>query len=172
MNAVSSPLDVLYRTRSCDGFRIVPVYRRLDATLAGRIVNLWERHRLLPEQADPTRRLDTVVCVAFDPFGELAAVNSARRVHLDGRLLFDYRIFIRPRNGVPRLKVEMTRSARELLARVPLEQPPEALLLSFANPRLNRDEVIRELTAAGYRQWLTPRGRAAWLYEFDPSQRL
>ncbi len=150
----------------------MPVYQRLDATLASRIVNLWQRHRLLPAQADPAQRLQHVVCVAFDPYGELAAVNSARPVRMDGRLMFEYRIFIRPRNGVPPLKLAMTRTARELLARVPLKEPAEAFVLSFVNPRLDRPEVIQWLVDAGYRQWRTPRGRTAWIFEFDPAQRL
>lgn len=161
-------LQKLYNPFNCRDFTIQPVYQRLDPVLAGRILNLWQRHRILPQQAQPTTRLKQVVCVAFDPFGELAALNTAFVQTFDGQKFYRYRLFIRPQNGNPDLRFAMTKRARELLRRIQHEDPMAGLMIVLENPKLRRDEVYEAMFLAGYRKaGLDHQGRDVWVFDFD-----
>lgn len=163
--------ESLFEPRMLNGFTIQPVWQRLDAELAGRIINLWQRHRILPRGANAQARVRDAVCVAFDPYGELAAVNSVFRMTHDDTDYYAYRIFIRPFNGEPQLKIVMTGMARQLLAAWPDPNRPSGLALVLENPRLRRDEVRDLLLLRGYRNGgLTASGQILWIYDFPNSK--
>ena len=163
----SISMEALYAPIPCEGFSIVPVMGRMDPDLGAEIEALWARHRILPAGADSQRRLQQVVCIARDPEGVLASVCTAYRVKHQGKLYFAYRLFIRPHNGVPSLKVEITRVAREFLRDLPMPNKPNGLYLVLENPKLRRDEVTQALIFKGYRRaGLDAQGRDVWIFDF------
>lgn len=153
------------------GYLLIPVYRCTTAAQRAAAIGFWFEHKATNEPCLAERRSHELVylAVAADGrIGGLTSVSLARR-DTDGRTVYNFHIFIAPRDRVPYLMRELTNRTRDLLRRDSRSTPASGMRLVADNPKLHRPGIRRYLVRQGY----CPRGQNRhgidqWFAPFDP----
>jgi hypothetical protein len=151
-------------------YRIDPVFGTMTPQLRGELVQFWLDEGALPNANTAWARTDEVVCLARDPGGEIASVNTARLAPLQrpDNLHYFYRMFTRPRDRRLELVIGMVRACRTFLEASPLRDPrARGLVIVAGNPKLQSPAGRRLLSGNGWTLvGTTPRGLDLWRKPF------
>ncbi len=150
------------------------VYLRTTETERAEILALWHDEGAVDDQDEAKRRSLEAVFLVRNAAGELAGVSTVGFVRIkDGRLFYNYRMFLRQSDRVPNLMVAVVLATREFLRT--FQHPkaePAGLLHINENPKLMRPGIRRIFERVGYRYWgQTPEGEDVWVVEFDQPSR-
>lgn len=152
-------------------YRLDSVYLRTTEAERAEIMALWQSQGVVPDPAERLRRSHEVVLMVRNPAGELVGVSTVGLTRVqDGRVLYVYRMFLRPRDRVPQLMTTVTDGTRDFLRGFDHPQAQVAGLLIVAeNRKLMRPGLRRTFERHGYQyRGTTPQGQDLWLAEFPP----
>src|SRR5207245_7892886 len=129
------------------------------------IVALWNGAGAVKDPEEAERRSREAVFLVRAKSGELAGLSTVglSRVE-DGRMFYEYRMFLRKRDRIPYLMVAVTAATRDFLRnfRHPDLQPAGMIHIN-ENPRLMKPGARRVFVRLGYRYWrMPPRGADVW----------
>lgn len=147
-------------------YRIDAVFGQMTSQLRGELVQFWLDHRALPDANAAWARTDEIVCIARDPAGAIASVNTVYLAPLQGPddLHYFYRMFTRPQDRLLELTTGMVRLCREALAASPLrDRRARGVVIVAENPKLQGPAGHRLLSS---KDWVllgkNPRGFDVW----------
>jgi hypothetical protein len=146
------------------------VYLRTTRAERSEIIALWRDEDALDDHADAKRRSREAVFLVRNASGELAGVSTVGFVRIkDGRIFYNYRMFLRTRDRVPNLMTGVVLASREFLRTFQHpELQPDGLLHINENPKLMRPGARRVFERIGYRYWgKTSQDEDVWAMEFD-----
>jgi hypothetical protein len=134
------------------GYRLENVYLRSTDMQRGEILDLWYQHRAVPDPSERARRSHEAVYMVRDAAGELAGLSTVGPAPLaDGRIFYNYRMFLRPKDRVPYLMWAVTDGTRDFLRDFAHPQFQAAgLLIVTENPKLMRPGMRRSFRQHGY----------------------
>ena len=145
------------------------VYLRTTEAQRSEMVELWRNEGSGLEGADAERTSHEAVFLVRNPSGELAGVSTVALIRLkDGRRFYSCSLFLRPRDRVPYLMINVCDATRDFLRtfKHPLAQPAGMLNIN-ENPRLMRPGARRIFVRHGYTYWgQTSKGEDVWATEF------
>ena len=152
------------------GYRLTPVYGRLQPGVRDEIVGMWLAAGVLsPDEA--SRRVEEVVIAIRSPAGAVAGVNTVyvQDVPGGGGAYYFYRTFIRaPDRGVPGVTTAAFKAAVALLREHPHPRAPRGVVLIVENPKLFRRAAVARMERLGlHRMGRDARGREVWCLNFD-----
>ncbi len=145
------------------------VYLRTTQAQRFEIMALWLGEGALNDQAEAERRTHEAVFLVRNASGELAGLSTVGLVRIkDGRVFYAYRMFLRKRDRVPYLMVEVIKATREFLLTFPHPGlQPAGIIHINENPKLMRPGVRKTFERHGYRCWgTTPEAEEVWAIEF------
>jgi len=167
---LSSGLNIYFRD-----YLLENVYLRTTETQRSEILALWRSEGAGIEAADTERSSREAVFLVRAKSMELAGVSTVALVRLkDGRRFYSCSLFLRRRDRVPYLMINVCDATRDFLRNFkhPLSQPAGMLNIN-ENPRLMRPGVRKLFARHGYRHWgQTSRGEDVWATEFGEPDRL
>lgn len=152
-----------------NGYRLENVYLRSTDMQRGEILDLWYQHRAVPDPSERVRRSHEAVCLVRDATGALAGLSTVGPMQLaDGRVFYNYRMFLRPQDRVPYLMWAVTDGTRDFLRGFAHPQFQAAgLLIVTENPKLMRPGMRRSFQRHGYDyRGKTAQGLDLWVVEF------
>ena len=145
------------------------VYLRTTEAQRSEMVELWRNEGSGLEGADAERTSHEAVFLVRNRSGELAGVSTVALIRLkDGRRFYSCSLFLRPRDRVPYLMINVCDATRDFLRtfKHPLAQPAGMLNIN-ENPRLMRPGARRIFVRHGYTYWgQTSKGEDVWATEF------
>ena len=144
----ASELNVRFRD-----YLLENVYLRTTETQRSEILALWRDEGAGILGADAQRSSHEAVFLVRSAAGELAGVSNVALVRLkDGKRYYSYSMFLRKRDRVPYLMINVLDATRDFLRHFkhPVAQPAGLLSIS-ENPRLMRPGARRVLERHGYR---------------------
>lgn len=150
-------------------YQIDPVFGNLTPQLRGELVQFWLDEKALPDANQAWARTNEAVCIARDPAGTIASVNTVYLAQLQGGqgLHYFYRMFTRPRDRTLELVVGMVRICRTFLESSPLRDPrARGFVVIAENPKLRtpagrrllsgKDWTLVGQTNRGFDVWRKP----------------
>jgi hypothetical protein len=150
------------------------VYLRTTETQRAEILTLWRTEGAGIDAADAERSSREAVFLVRAPSGQLAGVSTVALVRLkDARRFYSCSLFLRKRDRVPYLMINVCDATRDFLRNFqhPLAQPAGMLNIN-ENRRLMKPGVRKLFTRHGYRYWgQTAHGEDVWITEFDQPDR-
>jgi hypothetical protein len=151
-------------------YRIDFVYGQVTPQLRGELVQFWLDEGALPDANTAWARADQTVCIARDPTGAIASVNTVYlgQLHGTGELHYVYRAFSRPRDRTLALTTGMSSACRDYLAASPLRDPRASGFVIIAqNPKLQSPAGHRLLSGRGWNLvGSTEHGNEVWRRPF------
>ena len=145
------------------------VYLRTTEAQRSEMVELWRNEGSGLEGADAERTSHEAVFLVRNRSGELAGVSTVALIRVkDGRRFYSCSLFLRPRDRVPYLMINVCDATRDFLRtfKHPLAQPAGMLNIN-ENPRLMRPGARRIFVRHGYTYWgQTSKGEDVWATEF------
>lgn len=148
------------------------VYLRTTEAQRLEMLELWRSEESGLEGPGAERSSREAVYMVRAPSGQLAGVSTVALIRLkDGRRFYSCSLFLRPRDRVPYLMINVCDATRDFLRtfKHPVAQP-DGMLNINENPRLARPGVRKLFARHGYKYWgQTARGEDVWITEFgDP----
>ena len=134
-------------------YRIDTVLGQMTPPLRGELVQFWLDEGALPDANAAWARTNEVVCIARDPSGAIASVNTVYLAPLQGADDFHYfyRMFARPKDRLLELTVRMVRACRTFLEASPLRDPrARGIVIVAENPKLRAPAGHRLLAGNGW----------------------
>lgn len=152
------------------GLTIRSAWGTIDESTRRKLVAFWLEQNALHDRLEAERRVNDVVCLAFDSDHNVVAVGSVIPGELGkhGAYWF-YRTFIRPDQRRLGLVARMFRLAARHLQTVGNDQAPltRGMAVIVENARLEHEAARRALRAEGLvRIGVTQHGRSIWKLDF------
>jgi hypothetical protein len=123
----------------------------MNDALREELAAFWRRYGAIADPAELRRRADEVVCIARDPAGELAAVNSVYVGELAGTPHYFYRQFVRPDERTWALSASLVRTASaHLRSSYRPGNAVSGLVLVAENAKLSRPGAKELLARLGW----------------------
>jgi hypothetical protein len=149
------------------GYRLTPVYRRIDTGLAQQIMDFWKGNRAIDDPIELKRRVAEVVYVALAPGGELIGISTVYIAYLDDKPYYFYRMFIQDNHRRAGMMRQITRATYDYLQQLPVENKPLGMIIVTENSKLMREGVRRMLVRHGcIYLGKTPRNLDMWKADF------
>lgn len=150
------------------GYRLVPVYLRVDLTLARQIIALWVRNGAIDDPVEIKRRLTDVAYVVVAPNGGMMGGSLVYLQNLTGNApCYFYRMFIQPNHRRPQMMARLTVATRDYLQRLALDNGARGVVIVTENRKLMREGMRRLLARIGFRYpGLSPQGVDMWRADF------
>mgnify|MGYP001826358088 CR=1 FL=1 len=153
------------------GYRLTPVYLAITDAERAEVIAMWRDARAFrdPSVAEQRSR-EVVLLVRHAACGDLAGVSTValKPRPTDGRMLYHYRMFLRPEHRQPHLMRAVTNATRDHLRafRHP-DVAPAGMLIVTENRKLMRPGLKRLLERHGYEyRGRERRGLDVWLTRF------
>jgi hypothetical protein len=153
------------------GYRLTPVYLGITDAERAEVIAMWRDARAFrdPSVAEQRSR-EVVLLVRHAASGDLAGVSTValKPRPADGRMLYHYRMFLRPEHRQPHLMRAVTNTTRDVLRdfRHP-DAEPAGMLIVTENRKLMRPGLKRLLERHGYEyRGRERRGLDVWLARF------
>lgn len=162
--------------RQFHNYKIYDIHQNKTPEIRAAIIEFWQRNRILPPGVDPAQRVDQVVLVSIHESGHIAGVTTVyqedlRHIGCDdsfGKKYYFYRMFIQPRDRVPRMMDFMLKMTFDVLQSIKMPDKPEGLIVVFENRKASRRGVRRVIEKLGFIQIATdPRGNACYMRDFS-----
>jgi hypothetical protein len=148
------------------------VYLRTTEAQRSEMRELWRNEGSGLEGPEAERSSQEAVYMVRNPSGELAGVSTVALIRLkDGRRFYSCSLFLRPRDRVPYLMINVCDATRNFLRtfKHPVSQPAGMLNIN-ENPRLMGPGVRKLFARHGYRYWgQTAQGEDVWITDFGES---
>jgi type 2 lantibiotic biosynthesis protein LanM len=155
----------------CNGYRLESVYLRLTEAQRAEVLTLWHNEGVLCSPSGAERFSREAGFLVRACSGELAGVCVLPLVQTeDGRIFYDFGLFLRKQDRVPNLLVKIVVAARNFLRVFQHSQfRPAGVLHVNDNPKLMRPGARDLLARCGYCFWgKTSSGEEVWALEFAP----
>lgn len=170
----ATPEPVSGSNRHFRDYLLENVYLRTTEAQRSEILALWRSENAGLEGEHAERSSHEAVYLVRPPSGELAGVSTVALIRLkDGRRFYSCSFFLRPRDRVPYLMINVCDATRDFLRtfKHPVAQPAGMLNIN-ENPRLARPGVRKLFARHGYRYWgQTSQGEDVWITEFgEPTE--
>lgn len=134
-------------------YNVESVFEFVSPELAGELVAFWLREGALQDREAAAARTREVVCIARDPAGGIASVNTVylgTLQHPDDIHYF-YRMYTRPRHRLWELSAGMLRACVETLRTTSVRDPrARGLVIVSENPKLQTPAGHRVLAGMGW----------------------
>ncbi|WP_295879024.1 hypothetical protein [uncultured Thiohalocapsa sp.] len=153
------------------GYRLTPVYLCITDAERAEVIAMWrDANALRNLDVAEQRSREVVLLVRHAASGVLAGVSTVglKPRPADGRLLYHYRMFVRPEHRQPHLMRAVTNATRDYLRdfRHP-DAEPAGMLIVTENRKLMRPGLKRLLGRHGYEyRGRERRGLDVWLVRF------
>ena len=157
------------QTRSCQDYALQSVYGAMTPELSREIIAFWSSNHAIGDPIEAERRVAEVVCVARNPEGEIAGVNSVYEGTLGEppRPYYFYRLFIRKQDRVLGLAGRMRVICSDRLRSEAATSGVLGIALVTENAKLMTVALRRLLHRSGW-QYLGREalGRDVWKIDF------
>jgi hypothetical protein len=162
--ALSSSVNLHFRD-----YFLENVYLRTTEAQRSEMRTLWRTEGAGMDDANAERSSHEAVYLVRAPSGELAGVSTVALVRLkDGQRYYSCSLFLRPRDRVPYLMINVCDATRDFLKtfKHPVAQPAGMLNIN-ENPRLKGPGVRKLFSRHGYQYWgETAQGEDVWITKF------
>ena len=147
------------------GISLINQWGSLSKELEEKVISLWDRNGVLPQNVTARERVKQVVLVALDANRDAIAVCTAYAGKLPKiqpartqQSCYFYRMFIQPQSRVPHLMRIMTTSAYDVLRTQRPNDGPDVFAIITENLKLTQPAVIKLFERNGFTPKMTLSG--------------
>ena len=139
------------------GISLIEQWGNPSKELEAKVLDLWERNGILPQNVAARERVKQVVLVAVDAYGDAIGVCTAYTGKLPGTRRAEsqlscylYRMFIQAESRTPHLMRIMTTSAYDVLGAHRPNDGPDVFAIITENLKLTQPGMLKLFQRNGY----------------------
>lgn len=127
-------------------YRITKVFQKISNEQANALASFWLQNKAITDPNEAKRRTSEAVSIIHNAKDEIVGVCTAYpSTHVDGKLYYFGRMFIRPADRIPGMWQFIIRDAYDHLKELAIPNKPIGILMVTENPKLMRKGARRML---------------------------